>query len=116
MTIGRALFLVGMTLVIHVVEQTYRFPEFDIGTVSPRKISHRISHRVAMFAKTFRLNPFVQNRERLCSLRHRSEFIAERSRLVEGGEPTMHGQSVTSGPADAAESKIVIGVCAVFII
>ena len=59
-TFRRALLLVRMPLVIHVVEQAHRLPQIRIRAAQLRKMPHRISHRIAMPAQTLRLDPLVQ--------------------------------------------------------
>ena len=61
MPFGWTSFEVRMSLVIHVVQQTDRFPQVRIAAACRREMSHRVSHGVAMFAQTLRLDPLVQN-------------------------------------------------------
>src|SRR5439155_24503012 len=51
MTLGRTMFQIRMPLVIHIVEQTNRFPKIGIFSRPAKRgeVSHRISSRVAMF-------------------------------------------------------------------
>src|SRR5205814_8606157 len=72
--IGRALLMVWMALVIHVVQQADRLPKIDIRAAKGCEMLHRVSNRVAMFSQAFRLNPIVKNREsaiRKCCHRRR---------------------------------------------
>ena len=62
---GRAVFQIGVTLVIHVVQQSYRFPKIGILAAQVRKMFHRICNGVAMFPQAFGLDPVVQNIQRL---------------------------------------------------
>src|SRR6059058_4732679 len=61
--IGRALLMVWMALVIHVVQQADRLPKIDIRAAKRCEMLHRVSNRVAMFSQAFRLDPIVKNRE-----------------------------------------------------
>ena len=62
-TFDRAVLLIRVALVIHVVQQADGFPKIDICAAQLREMFHRISDRVAMFSQAFRLDPFVENRE-----------------------------------------------------
>src|SRR5207249_6491303 len=82
--ISRALVMIWVALVIHVVQQADRLPKIDIRTAKRRKILHRISNRIAMFPQTFRLDPIVKNRESAigkCCHRRRYKSI-ERLKLT----------------------------------
>src|SRR5438094_354144 len=61
--IGRALLMVWMALVIHVVQQADRLPKIYIRAAKRCEMLHRVSNRVAMFSQAFRLDPIVKNRE-----------------------------------------------------
>ena len=61
MTFARAALQVRIFFVIHIVQQTDRFPKIDIFAAKLRKMFHRIGDRVAMFAQAFGFHPFVEN-------------------------------------------------------
>jgi hypothetical protein len=58
---GGAAFEIRMLLVIHVMQQSDGFPETGVFAAQLREMFHRISDRIAMFAKALRLDPVVQN-------------------------------------------------------
>jgi hypothetical protein len=61
MTFGRAAFEIGVTLIIHVVQQSNGFPKIGIFAAQLGKMLHRIGDRIAMFAQAFGLHPLVQD-------------------------------------------------------
>jgi hypothetical protein len=54
-----------MPLVIHVVQKSDGFPQIGIGAAVFGEVLQGIGDGVAMTPQTFRLDPFVQNPERL---------------------------------------------------
>jgi hypothetical protein len=65
MTVSRTLILVRIPLVIHVVQEPDGFPEIGIRAAVFGEVLEGIGYGVAMTPQTFRLDPFVQNPERL---------------------------------------------------
>src|SRR5436190_2889968 len=83
MTFSRTAFQIRVTLVIHVVQQSHRFPHVRISAAQIREVLHRIGDCIAMFTQTLRLNPLMKNDQRVRSegchaLRTRSLFVDPR--------------------------------------
>jgi hypothetical protein len=61
MPFGWAVFLIRVTLIIHVVQQAHRFPQTGVGILQPGEMFHRVRDCITVFAERLRLNPIVQN-------------------------------------------------------
>jgi hypothetical protein len=61
MACGRAAFEIGVTLIIHVVQQSHGFPKIGIFAAQLREMFHRIGNCVAMFSQAFGFDPVVEN-------------------------------------------------------
>src|SRR6266403_371715 len=79
MAFGCAPFQIRMTLIIHVVQQTDRFPKIGIFSRPAKRgeVLHRIGNRVTMLSQTFGFDPFLENSESAISLRHGQEIKKE---------------------------------------
>src|SRR6266403_1111618 len=79
MAFGCAPFQIRMTLIIHVVQQTDRFPKTGIFSRPAKRgeVLHRIGNRVTMLSQTFGFDPFLENSESAISLRHGQEIKKE---------------------------------------
>ena len=78
---GRTPFQVRVTLIVHIVQQSDRFPKVHILTMQLRELLHRIGDGVTMFSQAFRLDPFVEDRE---SIRSQScHVLSDRSSVRE---------------------------------
>jgi hypothetical protein len=53
MAFGRATFEIWMALVIHVVQQSYRFPKISVFAAQLGKMFRRIGNGVAMLPEAF---------------------------------------------------------------
>jgi hypothetical protein len=59
-----------MTLVVHVVEETYSFPEVGVGAAQTGEMLHGIGHGIAMLPQAFGLDPFMEEGECALGLTH----------------------------------------------
>ena len=79
MSVSRALLLIRVSFVIHVVQQSSRLPYIRVRAAKLREMFHRVRDRVAMFSQTLRLHPLVQNGEGAFGIAHIQQYIAQKT-------------------------------------